>query len=113
MNAPKKKGTKFESALVAHILAAGLDARRVALTGAHDTGDIHVIDIAGDMHCIEAKNRRGYAIAEAVDQAKTEAYNAGSTFPAAILKRNGIGDIGRSFVVLELDDWLTLIGGTP
>ncbi len=113
MSAPKKKGTKFESALVDHIRAAGLHARRVTLNGAHDLGDIHVTDTDGDMHCIEAKNRRGYAIAEAVDQAKTEARNAGSTFPVAVLKRNGIGDVGRSFVVLELDDWLTLIGGAP
>lgn len=109
-NPPKKKGTAFETALVAHIVAAGLDARRVPLTGAHDKGDIHVT-ANGDLHVIEAKNRRGYAVAEAVDQARKEAVNAGSMFPAAVLKRNGIGDIGRSFVVLELDNWLALIGG--
>lgn len=112
-NPPKKKGSAFETALVDHIRAAGLDARRVALNGAHDLGDIHVIDSDGDLHVIEAKNRRGYAVAEAVDQAKIEAANAGSLLPVAVLKRNGIGDIGRSFVVLELDDWLALIGGNP
>jgi hypothetical protein len=26
-----------------------------------------------------------------------------------VLKRNGVGDVGRSFVVLELDDWLALL----
>lgn len=108
-NPPKKKGTAFETALVAHILDAGFPAIRVALKGAADQGDVWVTDGDGDLHIIEAKNRRGYAIAEAVDQAKAEAQNAGSTFPVAVLKRNGVGDIGRSFVVLELDDWLALL----
>lgn len=105
-NPSKAKGTAFESALVAHIEAAGFPARRVALAGAADQGDIHVHDGDGDLHVLEAKNRRGYAVAEAVDQAKAEAANAGSVFPVAVLKRNGVGDVGRSFVVMELDDWL-------
>lgn len=108
-NPPKRKGTAFESAVVAHILDYGLPARRVALAGAADCGDVEVVDGDGDRHILECKNRRGYAIAEAVDQAKAEAANAGSTFPVAVLKRNGVGDIGRSFVVLELDDWLALL----
>ncbi len=108
-NPSKRKGTAFESALVAHIEAAGFHARRVALAGAADQGDIHLWDAAGDMHVIEAKCRKGYALAEAVAQAKVEALNAGSMFPVAVLKRNGVGDIGRSFVVLELDDWLALL----
>lgn len=108
-NPPRKKGTSFESALVGHITAAGFPARRVTLHGNKDHGDIHVTDGDDDIHVIEAKNRRGYAIAEAVDQAKAEAANAGSTFPVAVLKRNGVGDVGRSFVVMELDDWLALL----
>lgn len=108
-NPPKAKGTRFESAVVAHIIEAGVLARRVALAGTADQGDIHVVDGDGDLHVIECKNRRGYAIAEAVDQAKREAANAGSAFPVALLKRNGVGDVGRSFVVLELDDWLALL----
>lgn len=35
-NPPKKKGTAFESAVVAHIIAAGFPARRVALAGSAD-----------------------------------------------------------------------------
>lgn len=108
-NPPKAKGTRFESALVEHMTAAGFNARRVVLHGISDRGDIHLVDGAGDLHCIEAKNRKGYALAEAVDQAKREAENAGSLFPVAILKRNGVGDVGRSFVVLELDDWLATL----
>lgn len=105
-NPPKRKGTAFESAVVAHIEAHGLPARRVALAGSADQGDIHVWDGDGSLHVLECKNRRGYAIAEAVAQAKREAENAGSMWPVAVLKRNGVGDVGRSFVVMELDDWL-------
>lgn len=36
MNKPKAKGTRFESALVEHIIAAGFPARRVALAGSAD-----------------------------------------------------------------------------
>lgn len=108
-NPPRKKGTAFESALVAHIEAAGFPARRVTLHGAHDQGDVHVHDGTGSLHVIEAKCRKGYNLPEAVDQAKREAINAGSMFPVAVLKRNGVGDVGRSFVVMELDDWLATL----
>lgn len=111
-NPPKRKGTAFESAVVAHIEAHGLPARRVALAGSADQGDIiHVWDFDGRHHVLECKNRRGYAIAEAVAQAKREAENAGSMWPVAVLKRNGVGDVGRSFVVMELDDWLAGLRG--
>lgn len=108
-NSSKQKGTAFESALVAHIEAAGFPARRVTLHGANDQGDIYVHDGTGDLHVLEAKCRKGYNLPEAVDQAKREAVNAGSMFPVAVLKRNGVGAIGRSFVVMELDDWLATL----
>ncbi len=100
------KGTHFETAVVNHILAHGLPAARQPKYGTRDRGDIHVHDGAGDLFCIEAKNRKGYAIAEAIDQAKREAENAGSIYPVAIIKRNKVGDVGKSFVVMELDTWL-------
>ncbi len=103
------KGTAFETALVNHITAAGFPAQRQPKHGTRDRGDIHLHDGDGDLFCIEAKNRKGYQLPVAVDQAKREAENAGSTFPVAVLKRNGVGDVGRSFVVMELDDWLALL----
>ena len=109
MNPPKKKGTAFESALVAHIEAAGFPARRVALNGARDQGDLHIHDGAGDRWVIEAKNRKGYDLPTAMRQLAAEKENAGAMLGVAILKRNGVGDVGRSFVVLELDDWLATL----
>lgn len=41
-NPSKKKGTAAESRVVTYLVAAGLAARRVALKGNHDEGDIHV-----------------------------------------------------------------------
>ena len=58
-NPSKAKGTAFESALVAHIEAAGFPARRVALAGAADRGDIHGRDGGGGLRVLEAKTRRG------------------------------------------------------
>jgi Holliday junction resolvase len=103
-NPSKQKGTAFESAIVNYLHARGLEARRVALSGAHDSGDIRIGDWT-----LEAKNRKGYALAEALDQARTEAHHAGTKHYAAVIKRNGVGDVARAFVVIDLELFSTLL----
>lgn len=41
-NPSKKKGTRYESAVVKFMTAAGLDVARKALSGSQDSGDIEV-----------------------------------------------------------------------
>ena len=104
------KGTQFETAIVNHILAYGLPAQRMPKYGTRDRGDIHIHDGAGDLWVIEAKNRKGYDLPTAMAQLAAEKENAGAMFGVAVIKRNGVGDVGRSFVVCELDDWLETLG---
>jgi Holliday junction resolvase len=116
-NPSKQKGTAFETACVRYLQAQGFDARRIALSGSADSGDIAV-----EGFVLEAKNRKGYAIGEAVDQAKLEALqnairNArtidetpkGQPRYAAVIKRVGKGDPARAFVVMELEQFAEIL----
>ena len=116
-NPSKQKGTAFETAVVRYLQGKGFDARRIALTGSADSGDIAVEGFA-----LEAKNRKGYAIGEAVDQAKLEALQRaraaartidetpkGQPRYAAVIKRNGKGDPARAFVVMELEQFADML----
>ncbi len=105
LNPSKAKGTAFESSVVTYLHDRGHpDARRLALSGAHDSGDIRV---AG--WTLEAKNRRGYDIATALDEARREAAHAGVEHYAAVIKRNGIGDVARAFIVIDLESFAKLL----
>ena len=57
-NPPKKKGTAFESAVVAHIQEHGFPARRVTLHGSADQGDIHVHDGASEDAFVRVRTER-------------------------------------------------------
>lgn len=103
------KGTFFETAVVNHVTAAGFHAQRISKYGTRDRGDIHLHDGAGDLWVIEAKNRKGYNLPTAMAQLAAEKENAGAMFGVAIIKRNGVGNVGKSFVVMELDDWLATL----
>jgi hypothetical protein len=74
-NPARDKGTKWETAVVAYLVSCGLSARRKAQAGNKDTGDIEVPSVPGVV--IEAKNCKGQTLAQWVDEAVTEAQNAG------------------------------------
>ncbi|UVK59056.1 holliday junction resolvase [Microbacterium phage Cen1621] len=99
-NANKAKGTAWESAIVKLLNAAGIPARRVAQTGALDTGDIHGIDpFIG-----QAKNMLN--LADALNQglagAKVQAARVNAdALPVAFVKRRGKGT-GDGYAVLDL-----------
>lgn len=102
MNPSKQKGTAFETAVVRYLSVHG--ARRNALSGAADNGDIRV-----GAWTLEAKCRRVYDFGNALDEARFEAGNALTPYYAAVLKRNGRGDVARAFVVLDLETFEKLL----
>lgn len=83
MNKSKKKGTRAETAVVKALVAAGLDAKRVALSGNKDNGDV-LLDLDGIDFTIEVKSGKMTAnpnrsqIVDWVEQAAIESENAGT-----------------------------------
>ncbi|GAB3776678.1 hypothetical protein FB382_004364 [Nocardioides ginsengisegetis] len=103
----KKAGTAWETAIVGALVAYGWPhAERRRLAGAADKGDI--AGIPGVV--IEAKNTKGYALAEAVDEANHEAVNASAPIGVAWLKRKGKTDPLAGYVVMDGATFLRLLG---
>lgn len=60
VNKPKQIGTKFESAVVKEFKAAGFEARRLALSGAEDKGDVEISIGENSAIVIECKAYKSY-----------------------------------------------------
>lgn len=103
MNRAKQKGTAWETAVVRYLQEHGLDARRKALAGAADEGDIDVADWT-----LEAKNCRSISLAAWVAEADAEAENSGRPV-AVVAKRVGKGDPGEGYVVMPLRRFLAAV----
>lgn len=106
MSRSRAKGTRFEKELVDYLHAHGAPhAERRALAGNLDKGDITGI---GPALCIEAKNCARTELAEWVDQARTEAQNAGADIPIVVHKRRG-KPTGRAYATVELETLCALL----
>jgi hypothetical protein len=109
VNRSKAKGTAFETDIVNYCLAWGLpDARRVALAGSTDKGDI--CPCAGVV--IEAKNTQSIDLAGALDQAELEAENAGAALGIAVIKRRNRG-VNAAYAVVSLDAMVRILRHLP
>lgn len=99
-NANKRKGTAWESAIRDYLITHGIPARRVAQTGALDTGDIHGIDpFVG-----QAKNVANLAdaINDALKGATVQAARVSpDALPVGFVKRRGKG-VADGLVVMDL-----------
>ena len=93
---PRQKGNRLERTIVAKLKAAGLDAKRVPLSGsaAGFPGDV-VVKLAGRTFTLEAKSRKDF---------KT-LYSWLEDRDALILK----GDRREPLLILRLDDALVLL----
>lgn len=120
-NPPKQRGTAAETAVVKAAHAHGIPARRVALAGNQDQGDVHLWDGAV---VIEVKSRRTHPSWTDVDkwwrEAEAEAHRVDDCDAAVlVIKRPGSGYAGDWFAWVTVGDLLwwtadraTDLGGT-
>lgn len=104
MSASKAKGTKWETAIVGYLTGQGFPVERRALTGSQDKGDI-----AGLPLVIEAKNKARTELAAWVDEATTEAANAGVDVGVVWHHRRGKASPGDGFVTMSGATFIKLL----
>ena len=121
MSKSKSIGTAVESAIVKYLTGKELNARRVALAGVHDEGDVHVISPDGRCTVIECKggkqthNPTRQQVREWYEEAVKELANVGTEgdIPVLVYKRKGSGaaNAGDWWAILDYDDINHLKGG--
>ena len=111
----KQRGATFETDLRDYFRRNGLDAERLARTGARDEGDIAIrADFLGSIGVIEAKapgqsgriDLSGWtkeAQLEATHYAEARGINRKAVLPAVIIKARG-KSISDAYLVLRLGD---------
>jgi len=97
-NAPRNKGTAWETACVRYLAERGLPARRKPLAGSQDKGDIEMDGVPDIL--IEAKNAKRTTLAEWMDQAVAEAVNAGVRICAVWHHRRLAASPGGGYVTM-------------
>lgn len=75
-NPPRQKGTSWETLIERSLNERSIRARRRALGGAEDKGDIELLDLP--FLVIEAKNCKAVSLSTWVDEAVIEAQHAGA-----------------------------------
>lgn len=102
-NRSKAKGTQYESALRDYLTLAGLKTERLPLSGNKDVGDLRMIDFPHVT--VEAKNCAAMDLSTWMDEAATEARNAGNPVAVVMHKRRRRG-VGESYVSMSLQDFV-------
>lgn len=99
MSAARKKGTAWETALVAFLREKGWTyADRVPMSGAKDRGDV---TLGPGSPVIEAKNQNRMSWAEWLDEATAESLNADAPFGVVWAKRRGRTSPGHGYVLMD------------
>ena len=104
VNANKRRGTAFESALRDYALKLRHKAFRPAQAGAGDIGDVHVDGLV----CIQAKDVARWSVSQHLQDALDQAQRAGLPFAALVMKKRR-ASIGEAYVVLNYDTLLALL----
>ncbi len=109
----KQAGARFERA-IADYLAQQLDDDRVdrrVKTGAKDRGDIAGLRVHGQRLVVEIKDCARTKLSAWMNEAHEEAGNDDALTGVVVHKRHGIGDPGRQWVTMTVDDLVALITG--
>ena len=106
MSASKRKGTAWESTVVAFLRSRGWPhAERRALAGGRDRGDI--AGVVGVV--IEAKSAARVEIATWLDEALAERDNDRARLGVAWFKRRGRVSAGDGFVLMDGETFVQLL----
>lgn len=106
MSAQRRKGTSWESAIVAYLAENGWPyAERRALAGARDRGDI--AGVPGVV--IEAKNAARLDLAGWLAEAAAERANDGARYGVVWAKRRGKASAGDGYVVMDGATFVALL----
>lgn len=116
-NPSKRKGDEFEWALVTlgenpegDLVEAGLTVERTKAGYEREEGDILVLTPDRQrLATLQAKNRRERKWSEWLGDTERQRGTARARFAALIVKRNGIGDVGRSYAITTVRAHLSLL----
>ena len=111
-NANKAKGDTFERSITNYLMARGIDAVRTRAGYERDYGDIHTRRADTSVWpsaILQAKNHRTWKLAEWVRGLARQVEEAKALHGALVVKRPGISAPGAQYVVMELDEWLSLL----
>ena len=105
-NKSKDRGTRWESACAAFLRDHGFpEVHRLALTGEHDQGDLHVDGVSVAWEC---RDRNRLTLSENVDDAEARAKAKGSKFGVTVMKRRG-RRTGDAYVAMTLSTFVRLL----
>ena len=109
-NPSKDKGTRAETAVVRYLENAAATARRNALHGSADEGDIRA-EVMGSVVCIEVKNRKRVELSRWMSETIAERENSGAEVGWLVVKPEGVGmeRVGKWWVCMEFDDLMAVM----
>lgn len=111
MTRSSAKGAAFERT-IADYLAATLEDDRIdrrVKRGINDRGDISGVRTQNRRIVIECKNTTRLSLPEWTNEAHEEAGNDDALAGIVIHKRNRVGDPGRQWVTMTVDDFCALL----
>lgn len=108
----RQAGARFERQVADHLrdtVSEFID-RRVK-TGAKDRGDLAGVRMHGERVVVECKNTTRQALAQWIAEAHTQAGNDDAAVGVIVHKRHGVGDPGRQWVTMTVDDLVFFLTG--
>lgn len=103
-NPSKQKGTKWETDCLELIKELYPEAVRSPAWGAEDRGDLY----GTGQYTFECKAVKSHDLAGFIEEAKTEAQNAGTKFPVVFLKRRN-KSTSQGYAIMEIGSFIELM----
>lgn len=108
----RQAGARFERLISDHLrdnVSEYID-RRVR-SGAKDRGDIANVRMHGERVVVECKDTTRMSLAQWIAEAHTQAGNDDAAVGVVVHKRHGVGDPGRQWVTMTVDDLVFFLTG--